>query len=81
MAPLREDHVTQACADEFCDVLPGGLDGLLGLPAVGMLQARGVAETLREERQHRVDDLRVAGRGRVGVEVQAGHGITPNAGR
>ena len=71
----REDHVAQAGADEIGHVLPGRFDGLLCLPAVGMLQAGGVAELFAEERQHRVHHLRVAGGGRVRVEVEAGHWV------
>ena len=49
-------------------------DGLLRFPAEGMLQAGGVAEPAAEERQHRFHHLRVAGRGGVGIEVEARHG-------
>ena len=69
----REDHVAQARANEVGHVLPGRFDGLLCLPPIGMLQAGGVAELFAEERQHRVHHLRVAGCGRVRVEVEAGH--------
>ena len=77
----REDHVAQTGAHEVGHVLSGRFDRLLCLPPVGMLQAGGVAELAAEERQHRVHHLRVAGCGRVGVEIEAGHGgcLTPNA--
>jgi len=45
------------------------LDGLLGLPAVGVAAASGVAVMLGEVRQHRLDHAGVGPRGRVVVHV------------
>ena len=45
------------------------LDGLLGLPAEGVVAAGGVAELLGEVRQHRLDHARVAPRRGVVVQV------------
>ena len=56
-------------ADRPRHLLAGVLNGLIGVPAEAVRDARGVAVVLREVRQHRLDDPRVGpGRGVV-VEI------------
>ena len=47
----------------------GGLHGLLRVPPERVLAAGGIAEALREQGGHRLDDPRVGGGGRLVVEV------------
>ena len=65
----REHDLFRVGADEIRDLLARRVDGLLGGPAERMVPAGGVAEMLREERQHRVHDTRIDGRRRVIVEI------------
>ena len=60
VAPLVKTISFGVGADQVGDLLARLLDRLLGLPAERMVAAGGVAEVLREVRQHRLDDARIA---------------------
>src|SRR5688572_2075378 len=65
----REDDLLRIGADEVRDLLARGLDGLLSLPAEGVVAARRIAEVVGEVRQHRLDDPWIDGRRGVIVHV------------
>src|SRR6185436_4156027 len=65
----REDDLLRVRADEIRNLLARLLDRLFRFPAERMVAAGGVAEVLREVRQHRLDDARVHRRRRVIVHV------------
>ena len=64
-----EDDLLGGGADELGDLLAGLLDGLLGLPAEGVVAAGGVAELGAEVGHHGFEDARVHRRGGVVVHV------------
>src|SRR5712671_3848206 len=63
------DHLLGIGIDERRHVLARLFDCLLGLPAVGVRTARGIAEMLREVRNHLLRDARVHRRGRGVIQV------------
>ena len=67
-----EDDLLGDGADEAGDLLAGLLDGLLGLPAEGVIPAGGVAVVLGEARQHRLQHARIDARRGVVVHVDRG---------
>ena len=65
----RPDDFLARSADQRADLIARRLDRLLGRPAEAVRSAGGVAEHLREVRQHRLEHARIDRRGRVVVHV------------
>ena len=69
VAPLVKTISLAVAPIEPRHLLAGLVDGLLGLPAEGVVAAGGVAEVLGEVRQHRFQHPRVDRGGGVVVHV------------
>ncbi len=54
-----EDDFAGGCADERGDLASGAANGLVSLPPIRVLPARGIAELLGEVRQHRLEHARI----------------------
>ena len=65
----REDDLARRRADERGDFAARANNGLVRVPAVGVLAAGGIAEVFGEVRQHRLEHAGVDRRGGVIVEV------------
>jgi hypothetical protein len=65
----EDDLLRVLGAEQRRQALTRDAHGLFGDPAEGVVAARGVAELLREVRQHLLEHARVDGRGRVVVHV------------
>src|SRR5690606_4801443 len=63
------DHLSRGRADQLRDVRPCGLDRFSRAPTPGVGGARWVPELLLEIGEHRFEDTRVEGRGRVMIEI------------
>src|SRR5262249_35688681 len=65
----REDDFLGIRTDQHGNLLTRLFHGLFGLPAENVVSARGVAELLREVREHRLHHARIGPRGGVVVHV------------
>ena len=64
-----EDDLLRSGVDEGGDLLAGGVNPLLGLPAEAVVAAGGVAELVGEVRQHRLQHPRVHRGGSVVIHI------------
>ena len=66
-----EDNLLGLGPDQYCYLPAGGIDGILGLGAKGMVFTGGIAVNLREEWRHGVKDASIHRRGGMVVQINA----------
>mgnify|MGYP001196551236 FL=1 len=77
-AAAGKHHSARFATEQSRDLSPSSVHAISHLDAEGVA-ARRIAEAVPDVRHHRVGDLWVDGRGRVIVEVDAGHVFLPAA--